>query len=305
MTNFLKNLATWKYQRIPKPDTLDDGFVLIAVIWVCGLLAIIATAFTATVTSQIYATRNVTELASLASAASGMANLVAFQLASAQSEHNANGKWQTCTWNERTEIVFRIQDQGGLIDLNTASPFLVLALLQGLAGNQLGAPKILAAIEDFRDPDQQSVDAAGEQPLYEDKSYGPKNAPFVSPFELDQIPEIPDDLFLELQEFTTIHSQAPGIDLSLAPQRLLAVLSKGKAAGFDLTQFNQPSAARIFAVEAVAMGKAGGIFHRRMLVNILGQPEKPFAILEWRRARSEPLDTTLLQSIGPCIIAKS
>jgi hypothetical protein len=73
----------------------EDGFVLIAVIWIAGLLAITATAFLSLTTSHIFLARNVAESQVLDGAASGMASLVSYQLAQSNAAQPAP-EWKRC-----------------------------------------------------------------------------------------------------------------------------------------------------------------------------------------------------------------
>ncbi len=282
----------------------EEGFVLIAVIWIAGLLAISATSFLSLTTSQIFLARNVAESQMLEGAASGMATLASYELAQSNSTQKSP-LWQNCVWNAEVTVSYRIQDQGGLVDLNTANPDLMLALLSGLTRNPERARQIYEEMQNFKDPDQVASTGGEEPEQYKEQSYGPKNAPFETPFELDQIPGIDDDEFVALQNFVTVQSQQSGLDLTLAPKKLEVLLKAGITAGVDVQQFNIPSPARIYAIDAIARRKGGGAFQRHTVINLLRQPEKPFAILEWRRANSLSNDQEGPASIQPCFNARS
>jgi general secretion pathway protein K len=283
----------------------EDGFVLIAVIWFAGLLAVSATAFVATTTAQIFLARNVSEEMRLDGAASGVATLTAYNLSQPDAKISELSKWQTCAWNTDINVTWLVQDQGGLVDLNTANPDLLLALLTGLTKNPQLARKILTEVQDFKDPDQIAASGSAEPTLYNGKAYGPKNTPFETPFELDQIPDISDELFLALQNLVTVQSQQQGIDLTVAPDFLQALLKAGVRSGVDIQEFNVPSPARVYAIDAVAHRGGGGTYHRRAMVNLLRQPEKPFAMLEWRRSNTETAPKTEVKPSTPCFNARS
>jgi general secretion pathway protein K len=279
----------------------NEGFVLIAVIWIAGLLAVAATAFVANTTAQIFLARNVSEGMRLEGTASGVAKLIGYRLALSQSQAGVSGQWLTCDWNKDIKVLFRIQDQGGLVDLNTSSPDLLMALLNGLTRDPQLSRTIFRAIQDYKDPDSLAFDGGAEQSLYAGKAYGPKNAPFETPLELDQIPEISDAMFLKIQDYVTVQSQQFGIDLSVAPDVLKETLKLGLQGGADLQLFSQPSPSRIFAIDAIAHLKNGGIFQRRVLVNVLRQPERPFAVLEWRRASTVQKPLPGSKPTGHCV----
>jgi general secretion pathway protein K len=298
ITSFLKQL--WSRSTANTADASNAGFVLIAVIWIAGLLAISATAFVAATTAQIFLARNVSEGMRLDGAASGVARLVAYRLALPEAQTAGPPQWLSCRWSKDIEVMFQVQDQGGLVDLNTSNPDLLIALLNGLTRDPQLSRSIHQAIQDFKDPDALAQEGGAEPGLYAGKPYGPKNAPFETPLELDQIPEISDAMFLKVQNYVTVQSQQSGIDLTLAPDDLKQVLNAGVQPGNDLQQFNQPSPSRIFTIDAVASRKAGGIFQRRAMVNVLRQPEKPFAILEWRRASTAQKPFPASKPMGPC-----
>lgn len=268
-------------------DDNESGFVLVAVIWITGLLAVVTSAFVVNVTSQIFLSRNTVEGTRLDGAASGLAILQAYNLGQANNSVPFAKGWQACTWNNEITILFHIQDQGGLLDINTATPDLLEALLEGLTRNPQLSSRILGDIQDFKDPDHFSVWGGDEPAIYENNTHGPKNSPFESPFELDQIPSISDELYARLQEFVTVQSQQAGLDFGKAPENLLGTIKSGLKHGADMQIHNQPSASRIYAIDAVAQRNRGGRFHRKVMVNLLWQPEKPFAILEWQRASGE------------------
>jgi general secretion pathway protein K len=298
----VKSILRWLSNRCePKAaDGSNAGFVLIAIIWIAGLLAVSATAFIATTTAQIFLARNVSEGMRLDSAASGVARLVAYRLASQEALSASSLQGLACQWNKDIEVLFRVQDQGGLVDLNTSSPDLLMALLNAMTGDLQKSRDIYQAIQDFKDPDKESMQGGVEPERYSGKVYGPKNAPFETPLELDQIPEISDALFLRIQTFVTVQSQQSGIDLAVAPENLKKMLESGLQSNADVQLFNQPSPSRIFTIDAVAYRKSGGVFQRRTMVNILRQPERPFATLEWRRASTIQRPSPASKAITPC-----
>jgi general secretion pathway protein K len=297
-------LASMKHFLVGATKPREDGFVLIAVIWIAGLLAVTATAFLSLTTSQIFLARNVTESQVLDGAASGMATLASYDLAQSNTVQGAP-QWTNCAWNREIAVTIHVQDQGGLVDLNTASPDLMLALLSGLTKSRDRARNIFEEMQDFKDPDQVSVSGGQEPTIYIDKSYGPKNAPFETPFELDQIPSIADNEFITLQQFVTVQSNQSGLDLTAAPIELVDLLKSGIGAGRDVQQFNIPSPARVYALDTTARRTGGGIFQRHTVINLLRQPEKPFAILEWRRASSFSSDNDQPPATRPCFNARS
>ena len=264
------------------PDSKEAGFVLISVIWIAGLLAVVATAFAITVRSHTLAGSNVIYNTRAESVADGMALVTALRLAAPAKTIDPpklNSDPSHCQWSDDTAVAISVQDQGGLVDLNTASPDLLLALMRGLGADDVKSAEIVAALKDFRDPDSQSASGGVEPAMFTGKAYGPKNAPLAIPEEIDQVPELDDTLFHKLMPFVTVTSHQPGLDLSSAPRELLDLLGSREST----LRFASPSPAKTFSIDVTAELKNGSRYRRQALVSLLRQPDRPFAILAWRR----------------------
>ena len=253
----------------------EDGFVLVSVIWLAGLIAVITAALAITARMETRMAANVVSNSRLEGIADGMTRLVAFRLA-VDPAAVANGR---CTWPGGTVVETTIQDQEGLIDLNTAPPDLLRRVVAAAGGTD--AQVIVADIIDFRDADAVAQDGGQEPVLYPGEAYGPKNAPFQAAEELDQVPGIDDALYRRLLPLTTVYALQAGFDPAAMSQDLKALLNVRDDA--KLGAYFTTSAKRVFAVDVVAYGKDGGRFWRRAIVAMARQPDLPFAVLEWQR----------------------
>ena len=253
----------------------EDGFVLVSVIWLAGLIAVITAALAITARMETRMAANVVSNSRLEGIADGMTRLVAFRLA-VDPAAVANGR---CTWPGGTVVETTVQDQEGLIDLNTAPPDLLRRVVAAAGGTD--AQVIVADIIDFRDADAVAQDGGQEPVLYPGEAYGPKNAPFQAAEELDQVPGIDDALYRRLLPLTTVYALQAGFDPAAMSQDLKALLNVRDDA--KLGAYFTTSAKRVFAVDVVAYGKDGGRFWRRAIVAMARQPDLPFAVLEWQR----------------------
>ena len=282
----------------------EDGFVLVSVIWMAGLLAVVATAFAITVRSHTLSGSNIIYNTRAEYVADGMTVFTALQLANpanAGAYPKVNGEAAFCVWPGETAVAISVQDQGGLVDLNTASPELMGTLLRKLGTDDGMSAGIIAALQDFRDPDQVSTDGGPEPVAYPGKPYGPKNAPFAIAGEIDQIPQISDGLLGELLPLVTVYSQQSGIDLSVAPQHILQLLSNGNSADAELAGFASPTSAKTFSIDVTAELKNGARYRRVAIISILQQPDRPFATLEWMRGGDAGDAEPLPRSGPPCV----
>jgi general secretion pathway protein K len=303
---FMKNRFPRHISSGLQPDSGagEEGFVLVSVIWIAGLLAVVATAFAIAVRSHTLGGSNVVYNTKAEYIADGVTLLSAFRLANLDTRNppiNTYGEISICKWYDGAAVTTSVQDQGGLVDINTASAELLGLLLKGLGANAAKSAEVTASLQDFRDPDSKAANGGSELVTYPGKSYGPKNGPFAISQELDQMPEIDDELFHKLMPLVTVYSQQSGIDLATAPPGLFQVLGGKSETTVYLESLASPSPAKIFSLDVTAQLKNGALYRRFAIVAVLQQPDRPFAILEWAQG-GEAGDVSLLSSNGPqCI----
>ena len=116
------------------------------------------------------------------------------------------------------------QVRAGLVDLNAASPALLEWLLRGLGVAPDRAAALAAAIVDFRDEDDIPSINGAESTAYRAAglAHGPKNAPFETVMELDQVLGMDVTLLGRLRAVTTVYSRQRGIDGAVAPREILS-----------------------------------------------------------------------------------
>lgn len=243
----------------------ESGFVLVATIWVCGLLALATIAFTVQAKTSSLLARNIVFGRQAQAYADGMVTLLAARLSSgAQTQvMSLDGTPAQCVWPKGIRILYAIQDQAGLIDLNAANPGLVAHALAGLGASQADSASLAQAIDAFKT--------------------GSKGAPFETPDELDQLPGIGPALFAKLRAVATVYSQSPGLDPQHAPNILKQAL---QSSGLTPEQYAAPSPNKTFAIDVVAVTEAGAKFHRHVVIALVQQPNKPFAVLDWEQAKN-------------------
>jgi general secretion pathway protein K len=288
----------------PAFDGKEDGFVLVSVIWIAGLLAVIATAFAITVRSHTLGGSNNIYNTQAEYAADGMALFTALKLASPASpapQLEPNGEPVFCNWSEGATVSVSVQDQGGLVDLNTASPELLDVLFRSLGADAGKSISMIGALQNFRDPDSLTSDGAAEPVTFPGKTYGPKNAPFAITAEIDQIPEIDEAMFHRLMPLVTVYSQQSGIDPAVAPQHLLELLGATGETATSPTRFSSPSPAKTFSIDVTAELKNGARYRRLAIISILRQPDRPFATLEWTRGGDSGDPARLPNNGSACI----
>lgn len=217
---------------------MKRGFALLSVLWCVGLLAAVAAVLLRAVHADLAQARTGLALARAQAAADGEARLA---IVKALAE-------PLMAWDGRAQGGVTFRDEGGLVDLNSASPAL-LAVLLGKAG---AAPDKAAAILASR---------------------GPAEAPalFYSTLDLARVPNLPPELARRLRPWITVHSGQPGLDPDLAPPALAADLPA------PLRMESRHSAVRISAQASVD----GVLAYRTADVRLTRQGALPYRILTW------------------------
>lgn len=270
----------------------DDGFVLFSVLWIAGLLAVIATTFAISTRLHIKSQANLAQAYQAEVAADGLARLVGYRLAwanltdSTASPVPLDGKLVSCALGDaaagRGRALIAVQDQAGLIDLNQTSPRVLTDVLGRLG--VAGADEVSLAIVDFRDHDESLYGGGGDEVSLVDGGPGLKNAAFQSVDELAQA--VPERLakVADLVPFFTVYALQEGIDPAVAPAKLKPLVEPASASTGDGGRLPSTlSPRKAFAIDAEVTLPSGVTFRRMAVISLLRLPDRPYALLEWRQ----------------------
>src|SRR5438067_665675 len=99
----------------------NEGFVLVSVIWIAGLIAIVASTFAVAVGLHVKGEANLAGSMKAEFAADGLARLIAYRLASppvaeAGPGMPADSEPVRCRLDGDGSAIVAVQDQGGLLD---------------------------------------------------------------------------------------------------------------------------------------------------------------------------------------------
>ena len=275
------------------------GFVLIAVLWMLTLIALLTTALTYTARLNIRAGANLAANAEAAALADGLAWFLSHRVAQGRFELGPHGSLATdgspvvCRLAADT-VEMRVIDAAGLIDLNAAPLPLLQRLFEGLGIGVDAARAFAARVGDFRDADDVPLADGAEDAAYRAAGleYGPKNAPFATAGELDQILGMTPALYARLRSLVTVHSGSPGLSPAAIPAELDAVLvpqqgptdppGGSQRSGVDvLNQFFLPSPRRAFVIRIRVGQSRGGSFEREAVIQPTQQATLGFLLREW------------------------
>jgi len=198
----------------------------------------------------------------------------------------------------------RVQDSGGLVDLNAAPKELLTGLLSAVGVAQGRARVLAARLMDFRDSDSRQRRNGAEDPAYASAglAYGARDAPFERIDELRQVLGFSHDLVERLSPFVTTMSGSRGIDPSRAPPTVLAAVP-----GLDQAQIDRYLQARgtdteapgiagqgvrglvassesSFRIRAVGQTETGGRFVREAVIQLRSGRER-YRVRRWAQGR--------------------
>jgi general secretion pathway protein K len=290
------------------------GIALIAVLWLCVLLTVIASGFAFSMHGEAVAARNTISLAQARAAADGAVERTAFELIRPRNlpdvwlPNGAPNAWEDGDVKLTTWAV----DESARIDLNTASDALLKGLLQNVGGlDAFEADRILAAILDWRDADDLKRPNGAEEADYRaaGKTYKPANAAFDTVGELARVLGVTPALMEKIAGSLTVYSRQPGINPATAPRDVLlaipnmtpevvdaylaarkeALANKQPVPAFPQAQGFATGASPVWRIRAEATTPDGVTFVRDAVLRPSADPRRPVIALLWQEGARAPL----------------
>jgi general secretion pathway protein K len=207
-----------------RAETGEDGFVIVAVLWILAALAALATVFAIYVSNSAQALAvddiglrvEALETASL--------ELTAYRvLLAGEKARPTHGDFGFRLDDADVRVSFL--SEAARIDLNLAPRDLLVGLLTGLGGNIEEAGQYADRIVGWRTPPKPDA-VEDEVSLYRAAglAYGPRQAPFAHVNELALVVGLPAALVERALPYVTIFSGLQKIDPLIAPPEVVAAL---------------------------------------------------------------------------------
>ena len=263
-----------------QPARPPRGMVLVIVLWIVTLLAMMAGGFAYSMRVETrLATTAVERAQARALAEAGAMYALVWQLdPELQKQWPPNGDSHDWTFGDG-RLQIQVTDASGLVDLNNAGSELLKALLAGAgvaAGDQ---DRLVDAIQDWRDFDDQTLPHGAEIADYRAAGRpGPKNANFDSVDELGQVLGMTPELHARLASVTTVFAFSAQVNPELAPARVLQVLGLDERTVADYVAARARSAADGSAAPPVSAGDGlslfsssrSSVYHIRVVAETVG-----------------------------------
>lgn len=215
--------------RARTPRRREQGIAFVLVLWVIAMLAIILGSFSLIARTENLQARHLFDTTQARYAAEAGLNLAIFELRKTDPMQKwiADGRPYRFGYGD-AELEVSIHDDSGKIDINTAANNGdLLTNLFVTHGVDLDHAMALSdAIKDWIDADdlKQPNGAEAEDYKAAGLSYGPKNAPFDTVSELQQVLGMTYDLYSKIEPAITIYSGRSTPNAGLADRETLMAL---------------------------------------------------------------------------------
>lgn len=217
-----------------RPATAVRGAALLLVLWLIVLLTALVSGFA--LTARVESMQGRVLMRGLVAQSAARAGLE--YALTRVGEQDPRRRWlpdgRPYTWRYAdADIEITLVDESGKVDLNQADATLLTGLLRTLGQSQEQAPRLAAAIIDWRDPDQLTQVAGGAEDddyAAADRPYGAKDAELESIAELEQVLGFTPALYAGLEPHVTVFSGRTAPDEAFASDVVLDAMGRdGKA----------------------------------------------------------------------------
>ena len=190
-------------------------------------------------------------------------------------------------------VVVRIEDERGKVPLNLLDETLATRLLEvaGLSGDRLAVAR--DSLLDWLDDDDETRPFGAEDAYYVPRGYYPSNGPLQSLEELGAVRGFDAALIARLKPMTSINFGFSSFDTRFANPRAIDVMTDSGADGPAAIARERELAGQRTAIEiadtadmiarpltivSVATMPDGARAERRMVVELTGSKERPYAV---------------------------
>lgn len=209
------------------PAPRERGVALLLVLWVTALLGILLGGYVVIARTDSLQTRHLVDATRARYAAeAGIARAV-FELRRADplTRWVPDGRPYEIEF-EGAKVEIAITDESGKVDINAADEAILYALFNAVAGDDMRARQLAAAVLDWRDADDLVRPEGAEEPDYEAAGldYGPSQAGFTTIGELQQVLGMDYELYRRIEPLITVYSRMPRPNAAYASAGVIQAL---------------------------------------------------------------------------------
>ncbi|WP_426661566.1 general secretion pathway protein GspK [Rhodanobacter aciditrophus] len=278
------------------------GVALLLVLWACTLLAILLGGYAVLARTQALQTRYqfAQTRAHYAAEAGVMRAIYAVEDPLPLRRWVGDGRVYPFRF-DGAAVSVAVTDEGGKVDLNTATPEVLQRLFHAAGLDIAAANELAARVVAWRSFPRPGIELADDRAAYAaaGRDYGPRHGPFASLQELQLVLGMTPQLYRKIEPVITIWSGQAFPDPNTAPPLALAAIP-----GLDPQQLQALKAARERNSREAAPAIGGGITHSIRAEAVLadgtraviratvrfqagGMTAQPYRVLRWQEGDEE------------------
>lgn len=273
----------------------DQGAALVLVVWMLGMLALLAA-----VASRLALVQNSQSTLVRTGVHEDLALAAGLDLAAARILKDSSRPRGTDSIElGRQSVSISYENETARIDINNASEPLLAGLFQSVGVRAGEAERLAAAVADWRDSDDETRPRGAERLAYGRDRPAPRNGPFLDPREIGRVLGVPPAVAAAVQPAITVASGTDRIDSAIAsravmlalpgmtPLRLAAyeaALRRGTpdqamAILGDVGAYLGAPSARTWRVAIDVSGAGGGVTRYSAILLAPAGPDRPYDVL--------------------------
>lgn len=203
------------------------GVAFVLVLWVIALMSILLGAFAVIARTENLQARHLFDSTAARYAAEGGLARAIYELRNPDvaSRWVADGRPYVFEF-EGNKVEVKMTDDSGKIDINVADAVMLKALFVSSGVDEARAEELADAIVDWRDPDDDSSPHGAEASDYKHAGlkYEPRNAPFETVSEVQQVLGMDYDVYHKIEKAITLYSGRAQPSAGYAPLEVLRAM---------------------------------------------------------------------------------
>ncbi|HMM65347.1 MAG TPA: type II secretion system protein GspK [Dokdonella sp.] len=203
------------------------GIAFVLVMWVIAMLSVLLGSFALVARTEGLQSRHLFDTTTARYAAEAGLNLAIFGLSKSDPQQKwvADGRPYTFMFDD-AEVEISITDDSGKIDINAADAVSLKNLFVGAGVEEAKAEELADAIQDWRDPDDLTSLHGAERDDYRAVGlpYSPRNAPFETLSEIQQVYGMTYDLYAKIEPAITMFSGRSTPSAAYAPMEAMMAI---------------------------------------------------------------------------------
>lgn len=206
---------------------VQSGLALVVVLWLLVLITVLVGTFTVMARTETMQARFLFDTTRARYAAEAGIHRAVFELRNPDLETRWVADGRSYVFEMGSAVIeVSVRDETGKIDLNAAQADLLTNLFMSKGLEQEQAYEFADAIQDWRDPDDIPRLYGAEIAEYERAGYpyGPKDGPFDTVSELQQVIGMTWELYRKVESAVTVHSGRGQVNPAFAPMEVLMAM---------------------------------------------------------------------------------